>query len=202
MEIKRETNIWINGKRHLIQKRQTNNIYLNNTAIYNIEINNKIISISIEKKDKQNIYLKIDNKIYKAKILTQTDDLLKLFIHNLNKSFEIELKKQNKIKPAKLANKNNFKETLKSPLAGKVLSIKAKQGSKIQKGELLLTIESMKMENEIKASSNCFIKTIQIATNDLVKENQLLMTFDKKGESSCVTKNKNGSKQIPNRRTC
>ena len=43
-------------------------------------------------------------------------------------------------------------ELISSPLPGKVLSIKVAAGQAVKEGDLLLTIEAMKMENEIVAT--------------------------------------------------
>jgi len=43
-------------------------------------------------------------------------------------------------------------ETITSPLPGKIVSVKVSAGQKVKEGDLLLTIEAMKMENEIVAT--------------------------------------------------
>ena len=45
-------------------------------------------------------------------------------------------------------------ELITSPLPGKILGVKVTAGDKVKEGDLLLTIEAMKMENEIVATVN------------------------------------------------
>jgi len=45
-------------------------------------------------------------------------------------------------------------ELITSPLPGKILGVKVAAGHKVKEGDLLLTIEAMKMENEIVATVN------------------------------------------------
>ncbi len=40
-------------------------------------------------------------------------------------------------------------ETIKCPMPGTILSINVQQGAKVKKGQVLLILEAMKMENEI-----------------------------------------------------
>lgn len=54
------------------------------------------------------------------------------------------------------------KDDIMSPMPGKVMRIKVKQGSKVQKGDLLMIIEAMKMENNILAPFNGTIDTIHV----------------------------------------
>ena len=68
-------------------------------------------------------------------------------------------------------------QTLKSPLAGRIVKILVKTGDQVSKNQLLVIIESMKMENEIRATFPGFIKNISITEGNLVQQNQVLITF-------------------------
>ena len=71
---------------------------------------------------------------------------------------------------------------IKSPLAGRVMRILVKEGQVIACGLPLLTIESMKMENELCASSAGYIKTILIREGDVVQQKQVVITLSIEGE--------------------
>lgn len=77
--------------------------------------------------------------------------------------------------------KTTFTSELLSPLGGTVLRVLASEGDFVKRGTPLLVVESMKMENEIRAPQNCFIQTIGVAQNDVVNPDQQLMVFSKKG---------------------
>ncbi|MEY4065307.1 MAG: hypothetical protein RIR26_1515 [Pseudomonadota bacterium] len=51
----------------------------------------------------------------------------------------------------------------KSPLTGKVLSVLVTEGQKVREGDVIMTIEAMKMENRILADCNGLIQNIRIA---------------------------------------
>jgi len=59
-------------------------------------------------------------------------------------------------------------------IAGRVLSIKVKVGDTVAKGDVLLLLEAMKMENEIKAPSDGIVKDIPVKEGDRVSEGQTL----------------------------
>lgn len=71
---------------------------------------------------------------------------------------------------------------IKSPLAGRVMRILVTEGQIIACGLPLLTIESMKMENELCASSAGYIKTILIREGDVVQQKQVVITLSIEGE--------------------
>ena len=60
----------------------------------------------------------------------------------------------------------------------------------------------MKMENEICAPHDTIVKTLQICVGDLVEPNQVLMTFEKKGERNATTKNEHEQEKTTNRGSC
>jgi len=66
---------------------------------------------------------------------------------------------------------------IKAPMPGLVLSLIAKVGETVQKGDVLLILEAMKMENVIKSPTDGVIKSIIIKTGDAVEKNQLLLNF-------------------------
>lgn len=68
--------------------------------------------------------------------------------------------------------------TLNAPLPGVIISIEVKEGQAVTSGQELYVLEAMKMKNSIKADRNGKIASIHVTSGDLVKHNQLIMTFE------------------------
>ncbi len=64
---------------------------------------------------------------------------------------------------------------LKSNMQGTILSIKVQKGDKIKKGDVVVTIEAMKMEQEIKSDGAGEVKDIFVAEGDSVASGDLLI---------------------------
>ena len=67
---------------------------------------------------------------------------------------------------------------LKAPMPGLVLDIAVEIGQKVQKGDKILILEAMKMENIIKAAADVTIKSIHITQGQAVDKGQLLLDFE------------------------
>lgn len=67
---------------------------------------------------------------------------------------------------------------LKAPMPGLILDILVKEGDEVKKGDQLLILEAMKMENMLKAPADATIKTINVVKGKNVEKNQLLMLFE------------------------
>lgn len=64
---------------------------------------------------------------------------------------------------------------IKSPLPGVILDIYVKEGDKVTVGQKLITLEAMKMENNINADKEGIVKSIKISKGDSVLEGDTLI---------------------------
>ena len=62
-----------------------------------------------------------------------------------------------------------------APMAGTILRILVKEGQRVKKGENLIVLEAMKMENEIVADEDGVIRRILVKANDSVESDQPLL---------------------------
>jgi len=73
--------------------------------------------------------------------------------------------------------KNNKVNEIKAPMPGLILDIKVEEGQAIQKGDTLLILEAMKMENILKAPNEGVVKTIIAKKGTNVEKNQILIVL-------------------------
>lgn len=66
---------------------------------------------------------------------------------------------------------------VKAPMPGLIQSIAVAEGDSISKGDNLLVLVAMKMENVIKSSGSGVIKSLKIAPGQIVEKNQVLLEF-------------------------
>ena len=68
-------------------------------------------------------------------------------------------------------------ELITSPLPGKILGIKVAAGQAVKEGDLLLTIEAMKMENEIVATIDGTVEEVMVKAEDTVQIGDSLISI-------------------------
>jgi len=66
---------------------------------------------------------------------------------------------------------------LKAPMPGLILSVSVSEGQTVKKGDTLLVLEAMKMENVLKAPANATIKAVKVQKGDRVEKNTILIVF-------------------------
>ncbi len=65
-----------------------------------------------------------------------------------------------------------------SPMPGKILSVKTSVGQAVKKGEVLMILEAMKMENEVVAPEDGTVASIDVAAGDSVEAGVVLATLN------------------------
>jgi acetyl/propionyl-CoA carboxylase alpha subunit len=66
---------------------------------------------------------------------------------------------------------------ISAPLNGRVVEIRVKEGERVAKGEALIVIESMKMENLMLSDQEAHVKQIEVSVGQQVRTNQILLTL-------------------------
>ncbi|HXR26038.1 MAG TPA: carboxyl transferase domain-containing protein, partial [Candidatus Binataceae bacterium] len=69
---------------------------------------------------------------------------------------------------------------LRAPMQGTIVSVDAKEGDPVTRGQQLLVMEAMKMEHVIAAPANGILRQITVAKGDTVAENQPLVFIEER----------------------
>ena len=152
-----------------------------NNSSSNGKINDSEFDLDLITVKDGSFHLIKDNKSYNIEVIKANYD---------EKSFDIKvngsvhsLKVQDKfdllLESMGMSNMNAAKiSELKAPMPGLVLDIKVEIGSEIAKGEPLLVLEAMKMENIIKSPTDGVIKDIKTEKSKAVEKNEILIEFE------------------------
>ncbi len=71
-----------------------------------------------------------------------------------------------------------LEKSIKAPISGKVVKVIAKEGQKVNKGDILIVLESMKTHVEITSHTNGVVKRVLVKEGDFVKVNQDVVILD------------------------
>ncbi|MDQ4141233.1 MAG: biotin/lipoyl-binding protein [Bacteroidota bacterium] len=66
---------------------------------------------------------------------------------------------------------------VKAPMPGLILDIKVKVGQEVRKGDPIVILEAMKMENILKSPGDGIVKAIKVAVRQNVEKNQVILEF-------------------------
>jgi biotin carboxyl carrier protein len=122
-----------------------------------------------------------DNKSYNVEVLTvkPEEKLFLIKVDGIKYSLTAKDKYDELLHRLGMDNLVNKKVAdLKAPMPGLVLEIAVKVGQEVAKGDTLLILEAMKMENVIKSPTDGVIKSISVNKTETVEKNQLILNFE------------------------
>ena len=69
-------------------------------------------------------------------------------------------------------------ESINAPMPGNILAVNVAAGDTVKKGQVLMVLEAMKMENEISAPQDGTIASVNVRKGDVVNSGDLLITMN------------------------
>jgi biotin carboxyl carrier protein len=127
---------------------------------YHLLLNYKSYNLEIVSQDSKSgeVVVKVNNRVVKVVVKTALDKLLsKMGLNN------------NNVAHAKVVG---------APMPGLILDVVVNEGDEVVKGDKLLVLEAMKMENIIKSPGSGKIKSIVVNKGDSVDSGQKLIHFE------------------------
>ena len=69
-------------------------------------------------------------------------------------------------------------EQITAPMPGTVLSVKVSNGQAVKKGDVLVVLEAMKMENEIYAPCDGTVASVSVSNGEAVESGKVLVILN------------------------
>ncbi|MBT34031.1 MAG: acetyl-CoA carboxylase biotin carboxyl carrier protein subunit [Thalassobius sp.] len=144
-------------------------------------INNENKQFDISEISEEQFHIIADNKSFSAEII-EHNPLEKTFTVKVNgKVTTLKVKSEMDLLLEKMGINNMATQAIKdikAPMPGKILTITCKVGDELKKGDKVLILEAMKMENILKSPGDGKVKSIKVETGDNVEKNQILIVFE------------------------
>ncbi len=121
-----------------------------------------------------------NNKSYSAEIVEVNHEEKTVIVKVNQNTYHVSVKdKYDELLQSMGLDLSNLKKggDLKAPMPGLVLKVMVEPGQKIQKGDSILVLEAMKMENILKASADGEVKKILVKKGDKVEKNQVMVNL-------------------------
>lgn len=145
-----------------------------------ITYNGKPLRWSLEKTGNKTFLINKDNKPFRAEILSIDYETKEVSLKIDKAIYNIALKDKMDLllKEMGIDNLSSSKvNDVKATMPGLILEIIAKVGDVVEKGDKLLILEAMKMENVLKSPGEGTISSIEVSQGDGVEKNQVLIKF-------------------------
>ena len=142
-----------------------------------VSINGKILDVDFESISGQPVYsLILDGRSHESYI-ARGDDHWQVLLRGRLYPVTVEDEREKRLRAAAGAGVVESGEfILKAPMPGLVVAIPVSEGEEVKKGQVLLILESMKMQNELKAPRNGIVHRIKVKKGESVEQKQTLLS--------------------------
>ena len=142
-----------------------------------LSVNGKVMDVDFESISGQPVYsLVIDGKSYEAYVYAKEEEWQVLLLGQ-QYPIRVEDEREKRLKSAggtPLQESGDFQ--LKAPMPGLVISIAVQEDQQIEKGQVLVILESMKMQNELKSPRDGKVERVKVKVGESVEQRQILLT--------------------------
>ncbi len=146
----------------------------------NVWIENPDKTIKIVQQNNETLLLITPNKVYTITCLNINHETKTLTLLYNGQKFNASITEplDEILKSMGLENALTPKiSDLKAPMPGLVLQVLVNPGDQVAKGDKILVLEAMKMENAIKSPTDGIIDDVLVQQAQAVDKNQILVTF-------------------------
>lgn len=143
---------------------------------YKIKINNRTHHVVIKKVHKDSAIVEVNGKQIDIEIETKIKRHLEpLEVKPTHNSTEQIIPSGRKISKSSPSSDHQ----IFAPLPGLILQILVEEGEKISSNQIVMKMEAMKMENDIKSERDGIVEKIHVKQGDAVLENTVLISLGK-----------------------
>ena len=144
---------------------------------HHVSVNGQVMDVDFENISGQPVYsLLIDGRSYEAYVY-EGENGWQVLLLGQQYPVEVEDEREKRLKAAAGGTVSEGGEFhLKAPMPGLVVAIPVGQDEQVAKGQVLVILESMKMQNELKSPRAGQVKRIRVQPGETVEQRQSLLT--------------------------
>src|SRR5512143_4282048 len=142
-----------------------------------VSIDGKVYEVDFESVSGQPVYsLIVDGKSYEG-YTARGDEDWQVLLHGRLYPITVEDEREKRLRSAAgggVAETGEFH--LRAPMPGLVVTIPVEEGQVVKRGQVLVILESMKMQNELKSPRDGIIGRLRVKSGDAVEQKQTLLS--------------------------
>ena len=144
-----------------------------------VMINGEVHEINFEAiRGRLTFSLLVDGKSYEANIY-RADGEWEVLMRGIRYSVRVDDERERLLRAAagaSVISQGPF--NLQAPMPGMVVEIPVHQGQEVEEGDVLLILESMKMQNELKSPRSGVVSRVLVNPHDNVEQRQMLLSVE------------------------
>jgi len=147
---------------------------------YRARVNGAPVRVTSHQLGETRSVLLVDDRCFEVDVHSNgVDDTRTVFMLGIEIQARVEGYHLAKLRStAGMTAEQSVQKKFAAPMPGLILELKVAPGDKVAKGDPLVVIEAMKMENVIKAPGDAVIKAVKVSKGDSVEKGDQMLEFE------------------------
>ena len=142
-------------------------------SVYKVVVDGHEFMVDGRRTGRNNYSLLIDNRSFEVDVDT-TEDEYRVLLNGRTYRINMSDERQVRVGGRQSGIEVSGRQEVKIPMPGKVVAVLVNEGDTVDKGQGLVIVEAMKMENEVRAPNNGEVKEIRVNAGESVEAGQVL----------------------------
>jgi biotin carboxyl carrier protein len=140
-----------------------------------IRIGKRDYEVKLKADEKFGTYILWKNRKYSVQIVRSRQNRYEILFNDISYTFTVETPfSLQRMKVLQSGKEKTTTEFVKAPMPGKIIDVLAREGSLIQRGEPIVVLEAMKMQNVIQSPVSGTIIKIAVKPNTNIMKDDLI----------------------------
>ena len=143
---------------------------------HSIKIGKRNYEVQLRHDEKYGTYILWKNRKYPVEIVNSRQNKYEILFNDISYAFTVETPfSLQRMKVLKKQKGKAEKEYVKAPMPGKIIDVLVREGSLVTRGESIVILEAMKMQNEILSPVNGLILKVSAKPDTNVTKDDVLV---------------------------
>jgi biotin carboxyl carrier protein len=144
-----------------------------------VSLNGQVYEVDFESISGQPVYsLLLDGGSFQADVYPGDEDTLQVLMRGVLYEATVEDEREKRLSKAAGAVAQTGEFVLRAPMPGLVVKVAVAEGEAVKTAQVLVILESMKMQNELKSPRDGKVLRVQVKAGDSVEQRQILLSVE------------------------
>src|SRR6266550_1788055 len=146
-------------------------------AVYRVSVDGNEFPVDGKKTGRTNFSLIVDNRSFEIEV-DNTDDEYRVLVDGRNYRIDLVDERRVRVGGTQSALELQGRQLVSVPMPGKIVAVLVSEGDTVEKGQGLVIVEAMKMENEVRSPIGGAVKEIKVKPGDTVEGGAVLVIVE------------------------
>lgn len=146
-------------------------------SLYRVSVDGNEILVDGKKTGRSNYSLIINHRSFEVDVdIAETE--YRVLVDGRNYHIDLVDERRMRVGGFQSGIQLQGRQNISVPMAGKVIAVLVNEGDQIEKGQGLVIVEAMKMENEVRSPIQAVVKEVKVKAGQAVESGELLLVVE------------------------